>query len=928
MVRLLLIMYILFLFFNCHETCQENKSSPFLQYDTSSYVPQTYGKPPVFFQKPLSPETSLLHMQVPEGFRIEIFASEPDVVNPIAINWDHHGRLWVVESLDYPHGEEGSFSRIKILEDINHDGKADEIKIFADSLQMVTGLIPINNGVLIAQVPHLLFLKDTNNDDRVDEKKVIISGWGTYDSHAGPSNLKYGFDNKIWGAVGYAGFNSTETYNSTDFSQGIFHLNPDGSELKFHSQFSNNTWGLGFSESFDVFGSTANNMHAVFVGIPHYLYRYSKEIHYHGANNISGHFEVHSLVKNLRQVDNQGGFTAAAGFSFYTARSFPKEYWNKIAFVCEPTAGVVHNAIIKQDNPSYKEEDGGNILASPDEWFSPIHAEVGPDGALWVADWYNFVVQHNPVPKGFKKGSGNAYINPLRDKRHGRIYRIIYDKSTPHIFPKLDKNRPNTLLETLKHPNLFWRLTAQRMIVERNRTDIVSNLIEIVSSEDKDDWIAAIHALWSIHGLGIIEEDSLKFSNILYNLFSHPNRDIRKNTLKIAPSNINTTRAIIHSNILQDEDLNIRLNAIIKSCSIPSNDTLIQALIKISQDPVNYSDPLLAEALYIALSNHKNKVLKHLIKQLKTYPIKKQLLKGVKAGWNLSEFNTDKWQSIKTGLPFEKQIPELVSFNGSIWYRSELKLPELPKNEVCSLRLGPIDNSDITWVNGVEVGRTTDRWEEVRQYKIPKGVLKKGINIIAVRVEDLRDLGGIMGKENEIYVLINKKKFYISNAWKYAVESNLKENLTFSSTNGLLAFFIENNSLYQNNDIDEKIVQDETIEVLLQPMKSRLRFNQDTINIPAGKNIQIKFTNSDNMPHNLVIGKPGSLEIIGKTSERLVGKSNFIPNIDEVLFSLKSIAPKENAILSFIAPKEKGDYIFVCTYPGHWRTMNGILSIK
>ena len=127
-------------------------------------------------------------------------------------------------------------------------------------------------------------------------------------------------------------------------------------------------------------------------------------------------------TQKVRQVDVQGGFTAAAGHNFYTARAFPEEYWNRIAFVNEPTGHVVHRAIVERQGSGFAEKDGWNLAASDDEWFAPVHAEVGPDGALWLLDFYDFIIQHNPTPIGpiaqehpFQNGVGNAYDTPLRE---------------------------------------------------------------------------------------------------------------------------------------------------------------------------------------------------------------------------------------------------------------------------------------------------------------------------------------------------------------------------------------------------------------------------------------------------------------------------------------------------------------------------------
>src|SRR5699024_5838976 len=143
------------------------------------------------------------------------------------------------------------------------------------------------------------------------------------------------------------------------------------------------------------------------------------------------------------------------GFEFYTARQFPKKYWNRIAFVSEPTGGLVHRAVIEKEGAGFTEKDGWNIFASHDEWTSPVQAKVGPDGALWVLDWYNFIVQHNPTPTeergGYdaETGEGNAYVNPLRDRSHGRIYRITYKDAEPYQPMALSKDDPDELIEAL-----------------------------------------------------------------------------------------------------------------------------------------------------------------------------------------------------------------------------------------------------------------------------------------------------------------------------------------------------------------------------------------------------------------------------------------------------------------------------------------------
>ncbi|MFD2144010.1 PVC-type heme-binding CxxCH protein [Mucilaginibacter antarcticus] len=216
---------------------------------TVAEIPNYENRNPIpKLQAPLSTAESQLLTQIPVGFNMQLFAAEPDIEKPIAMAWDEKGRLWVLETIDYPNtvredkGE--GLDRIKICEDTNGDGKADKFTIFAEHLNIPTSIVFARGGVIISQAPDLLFLKDTNGDDKADIREKLISGWGTFDTHAGPSNLKYGLDNKIWGTVGYSGFNGRVGDQRFNFNQAVYHFTPDGKKMEHLGSTSNNTWGL------------------------------------------------------------------------------------------------------------------------------------------------------------------------------------------------------------------------------------------------------------------------------------------------------------------------------------------------------------------------------------------------------------------------------------------------------------------------------------------------------------------------------------------------------------------------------------------------------------------------------------------------------------------------------------------------------------
>ena len=204
-------------------------------------VPNYERRPePVGYQLPLEPKESIKYTQVPADFDLQLFAAEPDVVKPIFVAWDERGRAWVVEARDYPHGlvaeGEPGHDSIKICEDTDGDGKADKFTVFADKLNLATSLVFVNGGIMVSEARHMLFLKDTDGDGKADVREAILPGWGTGDTHAMQSNLERGFDNWLYGAVGYSNFRGIVGGQEIQFGQGVFRFKADGTELQFLHQ--------------------------------------------------------------------------------------------------------------------------------------------------------------------------------------------------------------------------------------------------------------------------------------------------------------------------------------------------------------------------------------------------------------------------------------------------------------------------------------------------------------------------------------------------------------------------------------------------------------------------------------------------------------------------------------------------------------------
>lgn len=891
-------------------------------------------------QAPLSPAESQQLIQIPPGFELQLFASEPDIINPICMNWDERGRLWLVETRDYPNEintatDQGN-DRIKILEDTDGNGKADKFTVFAEGLSVPTSLVFSNGGVIVAQAPNFLFLKDTDGDDKADVKEVIMKGWGTYDTHAGPSNLQYGFDNQIWGVVGYSSFDGVVGNDTLKFGQAVYRFQADGSSMELMGTTSNNTWGLGFSETFDVFVSTANNTHSAYLGIPHKQLREAEGLYSRGVKKIDGHYAYHPITRNYRQVDVFGGFTAAAGHQLYTARSYPKEFWNRIALVCEPTGHLLHQAVLEKDGAGFKEKDGWNLLASSDEWVSPVHAAVGPDGAVWILDWYNFIIQHNPTPTGFENGPGNAHINPLRDKQHGRIYRLAYKGAKETPAPVLDPSDPSTSLAGLRHPNMLWRMHAQRLLVERGIPDFENELHAIVRDQSVDEIglnSPAVHALWTMHGLGLVNDTHPKSLEVVHNALSHPAAGVRKAAIMCLPKTAAHLEKLSAANSFDDPDPHTRLAAINWLYDLPSSDELGELLFRLSEEPDLAQDDWLARSVYTAAVRNKASFSKALATHKSEWM--SAFAEEQSFNWQDPDLDDQDWEEIPVPkLWSQTGIPLLERFDGTLWYRTTVNLEAGQLGRAAALSLGPIDETDDTYLNGKRIGGVQRDRNSERLYKVPAGLLKAGRNVIAIKVLDEQWRAGIYGDSSQIYLAIGQEKIPLAGNWKFKVENVIRSSQSvFAQGVSVQELFMKHYGPYSKTIAANVTAPTEVDrEIKIKTIREEMKYDIEEIRLKPGETVAFVFENVDAMQHNLLIGDIGSLETIGIAADRLAQQngeaSDYIPAIPQVLAATPLVNPGESYRLVFTVPDQIGTYPYVCTFPGHWRMMNGKIIVE
>ncbi len=402
-------------------------------------------------------------LEVHPEFELSLVASEPLINNPMNLDWDDKGRLWVVETPEYPNGlrqanvaawqDSGSLKpgqydrepqdRISILEDTDGDGVMDKKTVFADKIELATSSVFYKNGVIVCAAPDIWFFEDTNGDDKADKRTKLYTHLGTRDTHAVINNMRWGLDGWIYATHGYS---SSDNVTSGDGSKsfgligsGVVRFKPDGSAFEQYCSRGGNTWGLDITTRGDVF-YTQPTSGVLFhhVVLPEYVLAKGKLPGVTSSNGLLAkeptfpamHWEQQAYV----QIDQVGSYTAAAGCAIYEGGAWP-EKWNHGYFTTEPTLNIVSHFMVEPDGVTYKAKrepgrEQTEFIRSKNLWFRPIEVRVGPDGALYVVDFCNQAVIHNDT-RGPTHGPANAAVRPDRDHYYGRIWKVQHKQAKP-----------------------------------------------------------------------------------------------------------------------------------------------------------------------------------------------------------------------------------------------------------------------------------------------------------------------------------------------------------------------------------------------------------------------------------------------------------------------------------------------------------------
>jgi len=455
----------------------------------------------VYAHSGLRPEEAARVMTLPPGFRATLFAGEPDVVQPIAMAIDDRGRIWVAEAYSYPRRvpDRQARDRILIFEDTDGDGRFDTRMVFADHLNLVSGLEVGFGGVWVGAAPYLMFIPDRDGDDRPDgPPQVLLDGWGQHDTHETLNTFTWGPDGWLYGCHGVfthsrVGKPGTPDAKRTPINAGIWRYHPTRHRFEVFAAGTSNPWGIDF----DVRGQ----MIITACVIPHLYHmiqggRYERQAGQHfnpytydDIKTIADH--RHYLGANPHggngRSDSAGGGHAHSGAMIYLAGAWPPDYRGSL-FMNNIHGARINRDILKRDGSGFVGSHAADFLLANDTWSQIISLKYGPDGSVFLIDWYDKnQCHHNDV---------NAH-----DRTNGRIFKVSYG-NTKHAHVDLGKQSNQALVSLQSDPNEWYARHARRILQERGPNGEVTRMLDALNKTSVDQPETRLRILWTRHAAG------------------------------------------------------------------------------------------------------------------------------------------------------------------------------------------------------------------------------------------------------------------------------------------------------------------------------------------------------------------------------------------------------------------------------------------
>lgn len=460
---------------------------------------------------PRSPEDERKALHLPPGFEIQLVAAEPDIHKPLNLAFDDLGRLWVTDTLEYPFPKpEGTPGRdtVKILSDFGPDGRARKIRTFADGLNIPIGLLPYPSGreAIVHNIPNIYLMRDTDGDGRADRREVLYGVFGHRDTHGMTNAFSWGFDGWIYACHGFSNSSTVQGKDRKPIemqSGNTYRIRPDGSHAEYVTHGQVNPFGLAFDPLGNLYSCDCHSRP---------IYQLIRGAWYPSFGKPDD-----GLGFGPDMVTHDHGSTGIAGISYYAADQFPEAYRGTV-FIGNVVTNRINHDRIEWHGSSPKGIEQPDFVWSEDNWFRPVDIELGPDGALYVADFYNRIIGHYEVP----------LTHPGRDRSSGRIWRIVYrgdagQAPAPSVVDRTKSSVPE-LIADLGHANLAVRISAANQLVERGGKEVEAAVRKVMTKSEPTR--RRVHALWVLQRLGALDDETLLAC------LHDPDRELKVHALK------------------------------------------------------------------------------------------------------------------------------------------------------------------------------------------------------------------------------------------------------------------------------------------------------------------------------------------------------------------------------------------------------------
>ncbi|HEV8541710.1 MAG TPA: PVC-type heme-binding CxxCH protein, partial [Verrucomicrobiae bacterium] len=507
--------------------------------------------------EPLTTEQEQQAFQLPPGFKIQLVASEPDINKPMNIAFDTKGRLWVSSSREYPFPvplDRKGRDSIKIFEDFDENGRARKVTTFVDQLNIPIGIYPYKNGVIAWSIPNIWYFQDTDGDGKADKREILYGPFGWQrDTHGNQASFRRGFDGWMYATHGYNNISHVRAPDGSEInvhSGNTYRIATDGSHIESYTYGQVNPFGLCFDETGSLFSSDCHSepiyellrgAYYPSFGKPHDGLGFAPEIMYH-----------------------QHGSTAIDGIVLYKDDLWPEEFQNMALTGDVMSSRLDRDTLIIHSGSTKRAKHESPFLTTTDPWFRPNDETLGPDGALYVTDFYNRIIGHYEVP----------LTHPGRDRERGRIWKVSYTGKPLHGLPDFSKADANQLIAEFRSPNLPRRMLAMNELGDRLGETAVESLEKALKDKAAPS-TEVVHSLWSLQRLHALKPETLrKFA-------ANPDRTVRTHVMHILSEtpDFSALRQSIGVQALKDSDALVQRAAADALGRYPESEMYVRPLL-------------------------------------------------------------------------------------------------------------------------------------------------------------------------------------------------------------------------------------------------------------------------------------------------------------------------------------------------------------